>query len=133
MNTFQTFVNEQFLSIFSDADMAYWGTVVVMLLVPALLAALVGTLCRRLLMPLVHHWVKRTSSKWDDYFLNPPVLRAACMVLPGVLFAVFLPYLHVLRNGEDLPSFYSFIAVLTNVYIAGTVIHLINTFLSNIK
>lgn len=132
MNTLQTYVNELMLSVISDADAAYWATVVVMLLVPALLAALVGALCRRLLLPVVHLWVKRTSNKWDDYFLNPPVLRAACMVVPGVLFAMFLPYLHVLRNGEDLPSFYHLIAVLTNVYITGTVIHLINTFLSNI-
>lgn len=132
MNTVQTFVNEQMLSIFSDADSAYWGTVVVMLLLPALLSWLAGTLCHRLLVPVINKWVNHTDNKWDDYFLNPPVLRAACMVVPGVLFAMLLPYVHVLRDGKDLPSFYSLITVLTNVYITGTVIHLVNTFLSNI-
>lgn len=132
MNTIQTFVNEQLLSIFSDASSAFWGTVIVMLLVPALFSWLVGTLCRQLLMPAVNRWVKHTTNKWDDYFLNPPVLRAACMVVPGVLFAVLLPYVQVHREGEDLTAFYSFITMLSNVYIAGTVIHLLNAFLSNI-
>lgn len=132
MNAVQTFVNNQLLSIFSDGTSAFWGTVVVMLLMLALVAWLGGVLCRRLLVPMINRWVAHTHNKWDDYFFNPPVLQAASMLVPGLLFAMLLPHVWVLHADGSVPSFYSFVAVLADVYITGTVIHLVKTFLSNI-
>lgn len=81
----------------------------------------------RYLIPVVLKIVEKTETKWDDYLINQPVLRAVCRLLPSVLVYSLLPLCFDTDTGFTFTLLYR----LTQAYIALTVTTLIGAFLRN--
>lgn len=103
-------------------------TFLVLMLSAALLSWIAGRLCQQILIPITLKVVARTSHVWDDYLFNRPVLKAACHVVPGIVFYQLLP--HCLSKGQETLGSIATCAV--QIYITATLIWLANAFLSNI-
>ena len=65
---------------------------VLSLLAVLLVAYLVGLLCRRVFIPLVAKVVAKTKVTWDDYLLNPPVLRSIARVVPALVTYILVTF-----------------------------------------
>ena len=62
------------------------------LLAVLLVAYLVGLLCRRVFLPIVAKVVAKTKATWDDYLLNPPVLRSIARLVPALATYVLVTF-----------------------------------------
>jgi len=82
----------------------------------------------RFLVPVVTKIVERTPTKWDDYLVNGPVLRAFCRLLPGILVYSLLPLCFDRHDG----MMFTALNRLTQAYIAISVVLLAGAFLKNI-
>lgn len=82
----------------------------------------------RFLVPVVAKIVERTPTKWDDYLVNAPVLRAFCRLLPGMLVYSLLPLCFDRYDGMVFTA----LNRLTQAYIAISVMLLAGAFLKNI-
>lgn len=94
----------------------------------ALVAWAVFEVCRRLLVPLIIRITLRTEAVWDDYLLNPKVLRAASFVLPAVVVWGMLPPLF-----SEFPRVESLLVKATAIYITVTTINLGTAFIDSFK
>ncbi len=104
-----------------------WSQVVAVasvLIVSLVLAAA----CRRWLVPFVLKLVAKTNTKWDDYFINRPVLAALCQLLPSLLTYAALP---LCVDNHDALVFTALYRIV-EAYIALTVVMLVGTFLRNL-
>lgn len=93
------------------------------------MALLVTYLLQRCLIPLIMRMVEITNTKWDDYLINIPVLRALFLLLPSILAYQVLPYC-VFNETETL---YRWLFRLTQAYIAFSCMQLVLAFLKNLK
>lgn len=73
-------------------------TLLILCAAVALLAWLVYMLCVKVLAPLAVRITRRTGVVWDDYLLNPQVLRSACHVVPALVVWQLLPPLFVAHH-----------------------------------
>lgn len=122
---FESFFSDLGLGTAASGQLTFWCQLVSL----ALMSLLAGYLCHRLLTPVIRHIVDRTDTKIDDYFLNPPVLRALWHVIPGLLFCILLPSLYTEATSETTVRI---VNGATQVYITITFVRLIVTFLTNI-
>ena len=82
----------------------------------------------KVLVPLVLKIVATTKTRWDDYLVNLPVLKAVCRLLPSILVYNLLPLCFDGHNGLTFTIIYQ----LTQVYIAFSCVMLLSAFLKNI-
>ena len=115
----------------ADIDPNYVETVghIILLLIALCISWLVGYICRRVFSPLILKLVTNTKFIWDDYFLNKPVVKAFCRIIPGLTFYTLLPF--CLPDEKELV--YTIITQATKIYIAVTFISLTTAFLNNIE
>ena len=66
---------------------------VLLVLVTILLAWAAGTLCRKILIPVVHRITSKTKSNWDDILFNDNVLKTASRIVPAIVVSWLLPLL----------------------------------------
>lgn len=97
-------------------------------LVVFLTALLLAGICRRYLVPVVLRVVARTSTRWDDYFINRPVLLALCQLLPALLLYALLPF--CVDNHDAL--LFTLVFRLVQAYIALSILLLVSAFLKNL-
>lgn len=99
------------------------------LLIALAVSWFIGYICHKILSPLVLKLVKNTKFIWDDYFLNKPVIKAFCHIIPGLTFYILLPFC----LPEEKELIFIVITQATKIYIAATFISLITAFLNNIE
>lgn len=102
----------------------YWSIVVFS---TAFVVYVSTTLCRRVVIPLVHKLTSRTQTLWDDTMLNDKVLNNLCQLVPPVLLMLFLPYAF-----SDESSFRVLVSRLCSVYITIVAVKLICSVLSSL-
>ena len=73
-------------------DAAGYVSHAILVVVAILIAALVGWLCRRLVVPSVLKLTAKTEAKWDDALFNRDVLMAACSIVPAIVIWRVLPW-----------------------------------------
>lgn len=78
------------------------------------LALLATYLLQRCLIPFIMRMVESTNTRWDDYLINIPVLRALFLLLPSLLAYQVLPYC-VFNEAEPL---FRWLSRFTQAYIA---------------
>ena len=115
----------------SDINPKFIETIGHMLLLLSALTVsyFVGYICRKFVAPLVLNLVKNTKNIWDDYFLNKPVVKALCHIVPGIVFYLFLPF--CLPERQVL--IHVIITQAVKIYIAITFVSLATAFLNNIE
>ena len=101
----------------------------VLLLLAITFSWFIGWICRRLVAPTILGLVKKTATTWDDYLLNTKMVRAACRVVPGIVFYILLPFC--------LPKSHELFTVMaiqgSKIYIVATFISLVIVFLNNVE
>lgn len=100
-------------------------------IVCALLATMcvVAALCQRFLIPIILKVVEKTETKWDDYLINPPVLKATFQLLPSIAVYALLPFCY----DSDHATTYVVISRLLQVYITVCLTFLVTAFLKNLS
>lgn len=92
-----------------------------------LIAWIAYMICHSLIVPLIIKLVGKTSATWDDVIFNKSILHSVCMLVPAVIFWMFIPDIFARH-----PSLEEFLARLTAIYIAVLAMKLatsvINTF-----
>ena len=101
----------------------------ILLLFALLISWFIGYICKKMVSPMLLKLVKNTKFIWDDYFLNTPVVKAFCHIIPGIIFYALLP----ICLPEEQKFIYIIITQATKIYIAITFISLITAFLNNIE
>lgn len=104
------------------------ATLLVMCCAVAVMAWLAYMLCYRVVAPMVARITRKTDVVWDDYLLNPQVLRAACNVVPAIVVWMLLP--PVFHNHTTLLGL---IMKATAIYITVATMKLGITFISSLK
>lgn len=102
---------------------------ILLLVLLLLFSILIGTICRKMMAPLILKMVKRTETLWDDYFFNDSMVRAICHIVPGLVFYILVPY--CLPYNHELLS--QIVLQGSKIYITVTFLSLILVFLNNTK
>ncbi len=69
-------------------EFVHWAAVIMGL---AIVIFVVNLLCKRVLIPLVGKFTRRTSSQWDDILLNKTLLVDCSRLFAPIIIAVMLP------------------------------------------
>lgn len=109
-------------------DTSVSGSQVIVVTGLLLLSYLFVWLLNRTLVPLILKIVDKTETKWDDYLVNLPVLRAICRLLPSVFVYNMLPLCFDSHDGLTFTIIYR----LTQVYIAFSCVMLLSAFIKNL-
>lgn len=91
-------------------------------------AWLVYMLCVKVLAPVTVRITRRTDVVWDDYLLNPQVLRAACHVVPAIVVWLLMPPLFFAH-----PIIQALLMKATAIYITVAAMRLVVAFISSLK
>ena len=94
----------------------------------ALIAWLVYMLCVKVLAPITVRITRRTDVVWDDYLLNPQVLRSACRVVPAIVVWLLMPPLFF-----AYPIIQALLMKATAIYITVAAMRLVVAFISSLK
>lgn len=94
----------------------------------ALIAWLVYMLCVKVLEPITVRITRRTDVVWDDYLLNPQVLRSACHVVPAIVVWLLMPPLFF-----AYPIIQALLMKATAIYITVAAMRLVVAFISSLK
>lgn len=92
------------------------------------IAWLVYMLCVKVLAPVTVRITRRTDVVWDDYLLNPQVLRAACHVVPAIVVWLLMPPLFFAH-----PILQTLLMKATAIYITVAAMRLVVAFISSLK
>lgn len=92
------------------------------------IAWLVYMLCVKVLAPVTVRITRRTDVVWDDYLLNPQVLRAACHVVPAIVVWLLMPPLFFTH-----PIIQALLMKATAIYITVAAMRLVVAFISSLK
>ena len=128
MNNITSLVERLLAATSLKGDLLATATLLTLCAVVALIAWLVYMLCVKVLAPLTVRVTRRTEVVWDDYLLNPQMLRAACNVVPAVVVWLLMPPLFA-----AFPIAQSVIARATAIYITIATMRLAITFISSLK
>lgn len=91
-------------------------------------AWLVYMLCLKVIAPTVVRITRKTNAEWDDFLLNPQVLRSACRVAPAIVVWMLVPPLfsaHPLLQALTMKA--------TAIYITVAAMKLAVTFIGSLK
>lgn len=94
----------------------------------AFIAWLVYMLCVKVLAPITVRITRRTDVVWDDYLLNPQVLRSACHVVPAIVVWLLMPPLFF-----AYPIIQALLMKATAIYITVAAMRLVVAFISSLK
>lgn len=94
----------------------------------ALIAWLAYMLCVKVLAPITVRITRRTDVVWDDYLLNPQVLRSACHVVPAIVVWLLMPPLFF-----AYPIIQALLMKATAIYITVAAMRLVVAFISSLK
>ena len=94
----------------------------------ALIAWLAYMLCVKVLAPITVRITRRTDVVWDDYLLNPQVLRSACHVVPAIVVWLLMPPLFF-----AYPILQALLMKATAIYITVAAMRLVVAFISSLK
>ena len=100
---------------------------IIMLVGIILLFYISSLMCRRIIIPLVRLFTKKTRSDWDDILLNDKNLKCACNLIPAIALVLFAPVL--IDTGTT--AYTVFIKVCW-IYISGAGVRLICSILSSL-
>lgn len=103
-------------------------TLSVLCAVVVLIAWLVYMLCVKVLAPITVRITRRTDVVWDDYLLNPQVLRSACHVVPAIVVWLLMPPLFF-----AYPIIQALLMKATAIYITVAAMRLVVAFISSLK
>lgn len=103
-------------------------TLSVLCAVVVLIAWLVYMLCVKVLAPITVRITRRTDVVWDDYLLNPQVLRSACHVVPAIVVWQLMPPLFF-----AYPIIQALLMKATAIYITVAAMRLVVAFISSLK
>lgn len=92
-------------------------------------AYIMGYLFRRLIVPVILKIVDYTDTKWDDYLINAPVLRALSQLVPCLIIYHLLPRCFDSGNATT----FIIISRLTQAYITLCITLLVAAFLKNLS
>lgn len=93
-----------------------------------LIAWLAYMLCVKVLAPITVRITRRTDVVWDDYLLNPQVLRSACHVVPAIVVWLLMPPLFF-----AYPIIQALLMKATAIYITVAAMRLVVAFISSLK
>lgn len=97
------------------------------LLVIAGMAVASYYICVRILTPLTNLFTKATTTEWDNDILDHKFLSAVSKLAPAIILAWLLPQV---ANGHE--AWTQWLTKICYIYIAYTVVRLVNVFLQNI-
>lgn len=103
-------------------------TLSVLCAVVVLIAWLAYMLCVKVLAPITVRITRRTDVVWDDYLLNPQVLRSACHVVPAIVVWLLMPPLFF-----AYPIIQALLMKATAIYITVAAMRLVVAFISSLK
>ncbi|MBO4721207.1 MAG: mechanosensitive ion channel [Prevotella sp.] len=106
-------------------DMIGHGVLVV---IAVLLAAAVGLLCRKVLMPVLVKLTEKTEVKWDDVIFSRRVLLSACSIVPAIVIWQLLPWIFY-----DYPTAREVLTRLTAIYITIMSVRTLMVFIDSFK
>lgn len=86
----------------------------------------------RFVVPLVLRFVHHTSTTWDDYLLNEPVLHSFSRLIPAVIFNETLPY--VFDSAEFRAGMlYEILSNFSHAFVSLCIVLLVTSFLKNLS
>ena len=50
-------------------------------------------LCKKVIIPIIRKFTKKTANKWDDILLNNSNLKSFARLIPGIIMSLVLPFL----------------------------------------
>lgn len=128
MNELTKYIEELLGSTSLTGGWLSFVTLSVLCAVVVLIAWLVYMLCVKVLAPITVRITRRTDVVWDDYLLNPQVLRSACHVVPAIVVWLLMPPLffahHIIQ---------ALLMKATAIYITVAAMRLVVAFISSLK
>ena len=91
-------------------ELLLWGLIIIGAFLLFYFFELIG---KRIIIPIVRRFTKRTVNKWDDILLNNNTIRNLCRLVPGIIASAILPI--VLKENS---SILVFCLKLCKVYVA---------------
>ena len=92
-----------------------------------IIAFILDSICRRIVIPVIHKVTKKTGNSWDDHILNEEVLGNVCKLIPPIVVSALLP---LALNSE--PVLLSWILKICWIYIIIIAVKLICAFISSL-
>ncbi len=92
-----------------------------------IIAFILNSICRRIVIPIIHKVTRKTGNSWDDHILNDEVLGNVCKLIPPIVVSALLP---LALNSE--PVLLSWILKICWIYIIIIAVKLICAFISSI-
>ena len=108
------------------AEATHWS----LLALSLLFALLCGTLASRIVRPVVHKIIEKSTSKIDDILLNDDVLRSACRIIPAIVFLFLAPLSFEGKRPDELA--YVLIERASDIYLTVMILSLANHILNNL-
>lgn len=71
-------------------EMVKWGIVIGGALLLFYLCDIIG---RKIVIPIVRRFTRKTKEKWDDILLNDSTIKGLCRLIPGIIASALLPIL----------------------------------------
>ena len=71
-------------------EMVKWGIVIGGALLLFYLCDIIG---RKIVIPIVRRFTRKTKEKWDDILLNDSTIKGLCRLVPGIIASALLPIL----------------------------------------
>ena len=112
MEKIQIFVEQLLVSMGVSGDTVNFITHTILVIIAFLLAAIVGWVCRGILVPVLLKLTSKTDAKWDDVIFNKKVLLTACSIVPAIVIWQLLPW-----TFYDFPTIREVLRRLTEIYI----------------
>ncbi len=128
MNELTKYIEELLGSTSLTGGWLSFVTLSVLCAVVVLIAWLVYMLCVKVLAPITVRITRRTDVVWDDYLLNPQVLRSACHVVPAIVVWLLMPPLFFAH-----PIIQALLMKATAIYITVAAMRLVVAFISSLK
>jgi len=75
---------------------------------------------RKMILPLIHKFLKRTQVKWDDLLTDHKVFGRLMLLIPAMIIHYGLPL---------VPGFYDFLSKTIQIYVYFVIIAILNSFL----
>ncbi len=92
-----------------------------------LIAFILNSICKKLIIPTIRKVTTRTGSTWDDHILSDNVLKNACRLITPIVVTTMIP---LALHGQ--PALLSFVLKLCWIYITIVAVKLICAFISSL-
>lgn len=128
MNYLQDWLEQLLKNIGVTGDGLPYLKAAILLLFLILVAYISFLIVKTIIIRVVHTFILRTKTTWDDILVEHKVFRTLAHIVPVLIFKAYLPEIF-----EDFALLLPFLLKLTNIYITVVIVMIIMSFIKGVE